>query len=54
MKINFEVTNFTYQELHFDAVKIEQEMSHEEFIEMVCYYAEVFGPELKRQFKCSL
>jgi len=51
MKVNIEVTNFKSDLVSFDSIKLEQEMSHDEFIAAVQYFEAVFQTVIAKEMQ---
>jgi len=49
MYINIEITNFSSEQATFDSLKVSQEMTHEEFIEVIKYFELVFQPIITKE-----
>ena len=49
MHVNLEVTNFKSDNICFDSIKIEQDMSHDEFIECIKYFEAVFQTVIAKE-----
>jgi hypothetical protein len=51
MHVNLEVTNFKSDNICFDSIKLNQEMSHDEFIEVVKYFEAVFATVIAKEMQ---
>ncbi len=51
MHVNLEVTNFKSNLVSFDSIKIEQDMSHDEFIECIKYFEAVFATVIAKEMQ---
>jgi len=49
MQVYLEVTNFKSDNICFDSIKLNQEMSHDEFVEVVKYFEAVFATVIAKE-----